>query len=313
MSTLDHRPYPKIAARPTVAARGGAWVATEKIHGANLVVATDGAEVRVGKRKAWLEAGEPFFGWQLLRLKLHRAALAVHAAVRASIAPGATIVRVYGELYGGAYPHSNVPPVPGASPVQTGIWYAPDIRFAAFDVFLEPDELFVAHADLERLAAAADLDVVPVLGRGSRADLDRLPVRYPSRVYAALGLPPIDGNLAEGMVLKSAAAGSPDDRSIVKRKIAELDEARFDEALPWDADARLSLNDLATLAARLVNPARVASARSKIGDAAPLADEIALDVLLDLTDAFPRAMRELAPEAEDVLRAGIVAQVGALG
>lgn len=29
-------------------------VATEKVHGANLVVATDGERVRIGKRKAWL-------------------------------------------------------------------------------------------------------------------------------------------------------------------------------------------------------------------------------------------------------------------
>src|SRR5215204_953539 len=69
---MEHRPYPKIpkqhdGSRPPLS---GSWVATEKIHGANLVVATDGTHDEVGKRKAWLAHDEPFFGWQLLRSDL---------------------------------------------------------------------------------------------------------------------------------------------------------------------------------------------------------------------------------------------------
>jgi hypothetical protein len=76
---MEHRPYPKIAFS-TLKGRGAdlvrveralaasdkmdasvAWVATEKIHGAQLVVTTDGTTVAFGKRKAWLLAGEAFF------------------------------------------------------------------------------------------------------------------------------------------------------------------------------------------------------------------------------------------------------------
>jgi hypothetical protein len=46
-----HRPYPKISQTLAHVALGDSrWIATEKIHGAQFVVATDGIEVAFGKR-----------------------------------------------------------------------------------------------------------------------------------------------------------------------------------------------------------------------------------------------------------------------
>ena len=57
---MDHRPFPKIPTTlPDIGGAGPLWVATEKIHGAQLVVATDGEQVAFGKRKAWLGEDEP--------------------------------------------------------------------------------------------------------------------------------------------------------------------------------------------------------------------------------------------------------------
>ncbi len=77
--SIQHLPYPKI--RTSLAgklAAKGEWVASEKIHGANMVIACDGKQVCFGKRKAWLEDDSPFFGWQLLRERLRRAILTIH-------------------------------------------------------------------------------------------------------------------------------------------------------------------------------------------------------------------------------------------
>ena len=82
---MQHRPFPKI---PTTLApssgAGGSWIATEKIHGAQLLLASDGDTVRFGKRKAWLAPDEPFFGWQLLRNELELAVPRPRAARRRS-------------------------------------------------------------------------------------------------------------------------------------------------------------------------------------------------------------------------------------
>ncbi|MEV0344132.1 hypothetical protein AB0H88_00090 [Nonomuraea sp. NPDC050680] len=74
-SAMRHVPFPKIPVASSAAvADNGIWIATEKIHGAQLVIAYDGREFRIGKRKAWLRGEEAFFGWQLLRGELEQAA-----------------------------------------------------------------------------------------------------------------------------------------------------------------------------------------------------------------------------------------------
>ena len=279
-------------------------MATEKIHGAQLVIAYDGRDVCVGKRKAWLRDDEPFFGWQLLRHDLER-------TVRLALSRGGVAVRIYGELYGGHYPHPEVAPVPGAAPVQTGIWYSPDIRFALFDVLYHdgPDDpgRFQPYADVAAIAAEAGLDVVPLLARGTQPTLDGLPVRFPSRVPHTRGLPELANNLAEGIVLRPDAQLSPEQRPVFKMKIEEFDEQRFDRSRPWDPHASLALVDLCRIGEAMVNPARLASACSKTGPAAgnELLDEVLLDVMVDLSQAFPAAMAALDDEQEAHLQAHI--------
>ena len=300
---MDHLPYPRIyGSLPNLSA--SRWIATEKVHGANLVVATDGREVRVGKRKAWLRDDDAFFGWQLLRPALAHAAVALWRALGAP-----RVLRLHGELYGGAYPHPDVAPMPGNTPVQTGIWYSPDVRFSLFDVQFDAGEgaTFMAHHALETLAAEHGLEAVPVLGRGARGELDALPVRFATRVPALHGLPAIAGNVAEGYVLKADAQMPCATRPAVKRKIPEFDEGRFDDGAAWDPAVSLSLDALRARAAVLMNPARIASARSKVGaDAGAACEEAALDALVDLEAAFPRAMAALDEASLDALRVELI-------
>ena len=301
---MDHRPFPKIpTALPDTSGAGSQWVATEKIHGAQLVLACDGERVAFGKRKAWLEDDAAFFGWQLLRAELGAAARTVHEQL-----DRAGAIYIYGELFGGRYPHPEVEALPGMSPVQTGIWYAPGLHFAAFDVLVVDgdDARFLAHAEVEALAASAELGVVPLLGRGTRRELVALPVRYPTRVPDQLGLPALADNVAEGFVLKPDRELAPDERPVVKHKIPEFDDNRFDASAAFDSHAHLEIDALLRWSARMVNPARIASARSKIGeDQAAILDEVVLDVWIDLEAIFPRRMLGLAEAEDEALRAGL--------
>jgi Rnl2 family RNA ligase len=305
---VRHRGFPKIAGpgeHPGAAPPGGPWVALEKIHGAQMVLAVAGDELQFGKRKAWLAHDEPFFGWQLLRTQLTTAA---HAA-RARLA--AHTVVLYGELYGGSYPHPDVAAVPGLAPVQTGIWYAPDLRYAVFDVLVATGEAdegeFLAHRDVAALAAAIGLDSPPLLHAGPRSAVEMVPLGQSTRIPARLGLPELAGNLAEGVVSKPDARARPGARVVYKRKIAEFDEQRFSESAAWDTDQRLGLAALVAHGLRLVNPPRIASALSKWGqgDRGALLDEVALDVLIDLAAAFPTSLAALTPADEETLRAAI--------
>ncbi|WP_394837910.1 RNA ligase [Pendulispora rubella] len=298
---MEHRPFPKIPLHPRDAApsKASRWVATEKIHGAHVVIGTDGVSVHFGKRKSWLGAGDAFFGWQLLRSPLEIAAREVHRRVGRR-GP----MYLYGELYGGAYPHPDVTPMRGVSAVQTGIWYAPDIQFALFDILVD-DGVFLAHSKLDAFTQGTALRLVPTLLEGTRAEVSALAPRFETRVPR--DLPALAGNFAEGLVLKPDADLAPSDRPVFKVKIPEFSEVRFDESVPWNSGVRLSEDELQMWAARLVNPPRLASAHSKVGDDSleALLDEVVLDVLIDLEAAFPRAMGSLAAAEEERLRAHI--------
>lgn len=79
------------------------------------------------------------------------------------------------------------------------------------------------------------------------------------------------------------------------------------------AGAAIEASELTRLATRLVNPARIASARSKVGtEADAIVNEVVLDVLIDIEAAFPRAFAALDPAAEDALRASLAALARAL-
>ena len=307
---MRFRPYAKMSSAGDARAQpspGGTWVALEKLHGAQLVVAVQGGQVHFGKRKAWLTDEAPFFGWQLLRVQLADAARRMARAVGAE----GDAVYLYGELVGGHYPHPDVPGVPGMTPVQTGIWYAPDMRWAPFDILVarsdEDEGVLLAHRDVE--AAVHDVGLVPppVVRRGTRSDMEAAPTRAQTRFPALLGLPPIPGNVAEGLVIKSEQRAAPGQRASFKRKIEEFNEARFDESEAWDPHQRLSLDALTAWAERLVNAARIASALSKWGrsDAAQVLDEVVLDVRVDLELAFPLTCRLLDAAGEDHLSARI--------
>ncbi len=243
---------------------------------------------------------EPFFGWQLLRAELSEAARKISMSIYGDIEDPPYNVRVYGELYGGSYPHPDVLVAPGASAVQTGIWYCPDVKFTAFDIVVD-DNFFLADDEMRATCTRHGLQVSPLLRRGTRAELERMQVCFQSRVPDLLGLPPIAGNWAEGMVLKPDERASINDRYVIKRKIPEFDDAKFDDSAAWDQNAQLSAQAIGDLAARLVNPARWASARSKAGEnRQQIFDEVVLDVLIDLEAAFPAAM--VAHDGEKIVR-----------
>ncbi|MFT4622731.1 MAG: Rnl2 family RNA ligase [Myxococcota bacterium] len=291
---MAFRTYPKMGRSVAHDATGGTWVATEKIHGAQLVAAVIGGEVRFGKRKDWL-GDAPFFGWQLLAPGLIEPLRGVARAL------GAAEVWVYGELYGGAYPHPDVAAVPGLQAVQTGVWYAPDLRWSPFDLLVasgpdDPGELLAFH-EIEALAAGVGLHTAPVVGRGPRAAMGGLPVSFATRVPALHGLPAIGDNLAEGLVIKPDARARAGQRPVYKRKIEAFEEARFGEAERWNP-GELDAAALRLWIDRLVNGARLASARSKVGESADaVVEEVALDVAMDLEEVFGDAWARSDQEA----------------
>jgi Rnl2 family RNA ligase len=302
-------PYPKIVDRIAAwnadetdrrALDRQLWVASEKIHGANLCICTDGTEIAVAKRRAVLDAGDPFFGYKRAIAPLVPAVRALFRQLR-----DAAWALLYGELFGGHYPHPRVTAIDGIAPVQTAIHYHPDVRFCAFDlatVNAAGEATFVSYRRAVALFESTGIPVAPTLRTGRLDELLELPVEFATRVPAQLGLPALPDNWAEGMVIKPWDVEAPlaDARPVLKRKRPEFAETR-DELAP--AVGARSTGDDALAAAEaaltaMLTDARVHSAITKLGspqagDPGAGIDAIVAEVLADLRDELDRAHGEL--------------------
>ena len=284
---MRFRPFPKLPRGATHDGTGGPWIALEKLHGAQLVVGVDADSIRFGKRKAWLRDDDPFFGWRLIANEVAERARALARAA------GAPQVTIYGELCGGAYPHPDVDAIEGIGPVQVGVFYAADLVWVPFDVLLTQDDadqgVLASFTDLSAWASTADLILPDVLARGPRAAMAAVELPFDTRLPARLGLPPLDGNVAEGIVARPDRTMAADSRPAYKRKLARFDDAAYLASAPFDPT--LSEAALVAWGVRLVGPSRVASARSKVGiDPQHIIEEIVLDVGIDLEATFPAAV-----------------------
>lgn len=292
------------------------WVVTEKIHGANFCLVTDGRAVRCANRRHFLAPDEPFFGYQRLLARLEQPVRAAWALARRE-RPGLERLALYGELFGGAYPHPDVPPDPLVQPVQTGVYYAPSVEFCAFDLAAEQGARR-AYLDYDQALAicreAGVMAAEPLLRGGYSAAL-AYPVGFGSTIPARLGLPPLaQPNLAEGVVIKplqalTVAGGRGPLRPVLKKKIAQFaEDRRYSAAQKWEAvrpdPGAAELARLEWLAYNLVTENRLRSAVSKLGPGRPRDGRHAQrlfrllrdDVLEQLAEDQPEALARLRPD-----------------
>ncbi|WP_160147044.1 RNA ligase family protein [Thermomonospora echinospora] len=272
-------------------------MAEEKVHGANLALVTDGVRARAASRRGLLDTDEldAFFGLARIWPVLATSAVAV-ARELVRERPDVTEVVLFGELAGGRYPHPHVPEVAGLAPVQTGVWYSPDLVWLGFDAVARTASgpLWLGRAELEERLSRTGLGCVPLLGRGRRNELRELPVEFPTRVPAGLGLPELPDNRAEGYVLKPAGSWpswEKGERPTLKVKHpAFAEDDRYNGSRPFIPPPEGAAGVPAWLLAAAVDrltPARVASGRSKLGPAAKpdaLAAEVLDDLLTDLAE-----------------------------
>ena len=255
------------------------WCVTEKIHGANFcfLCDNDGQRIRCGKRTALLSEVDDFFGYKRRLLQSLTPPIQQLYQYVKGTHPEMEKLYVFGELFGGSYPHPDVPRVPNVSPVQTGIWYCPDIEFCAFDLAIGVNEK-QTYLDYEYVLVAfqqVSLFHAEPLFIGKYEEALEYQLGFQSQVPTKFGLPPLpETNKAEGIVIKpmrellvKTSKGAAV-RAIVKRKIEEFSEEKYSQAQKQEskADGELSMVDLLRFEFdALVTDNRLNNALSKLG------------------------------------------------
>lgn len=255
------------------------WCVTEKIHGANFcfVCDNDGQRVRCGKRTSLLSDTDEFFGYKRrLVNEIIPKIQQLYQFVQNTF-PDLEKLYVFGELFGGSYPHPDVPKIPNINAIQTGIWYCPDIDYYAFDLAIVINNK-QTYLDYEYALTAfqhVNLFHAEPLFIGKYEETLDFKLGFNSYVPTKLGFPPlIEENKAEGVVIKPMheimvkTTKGLSVRAIVKKKIEEFSEDKYSQAEKHElkTDGELSQVDLLRFEIdALITDNRLNNAVSKLG------------------------------------------------
>lgn len=226
------------------------YIVQEKVHGVNLSFTTDGKEIVTAKRTEVLSEAGNFHYARAVRDRYHDAIISLFEELHE--ASGAESVTIFGELFGGAYPHPDVARDKQAKTVRKGVFYAPFNDFAAFDIFvgdtyLDPELAGLLFEKFGFMHARA-------LFKGTLAECLSYPNEFPTTIPALYGLPEIAGNCCEGVVIRPEKAVflQPGSRVIIKNKNGKFAGKENGGNRPSDngklsGDAAALLEEISTL------------------------------------------------------------------
>ena len=179
------------------------FVVQEKVHGSNCSFLCDGEQIKFAKRTAVVADGEDFYQWQELAERYRERIFKVYRILKDRF-PDLTTIIVYGEMFGGAYPHKEVKRIGAMSAIQKGVYYCPGHDFYGFDIYVyTPDEAFYLDVDTtNHIFVEAGFLYAETLFEGTLDECLAYQNAFPSNLYKHFGLPEIEDNICEGVVIR---------------------------------------------------------------------------------------------------------------
>ena len=248
------------------------FVVQEKVHGSNACFVTDGQTVNFGKRTAFVEPGEKFYDYEELLERYTSKVIALYSIIKENFFDLKTLT-IFGEMFGGKYPHPDVKNDSKTSVIQKGVFYCPTHEFYAFDLYVTTEESgrYLTVDEANNFFEQGRLFYAKTLFRGSLSECMQYPNTFQSQVSNWLGFPPIEDNICEGVVIRPVEptylrTGS---RVLLKNKNARFAEKKSvkkrEPKLFVEPSYSDSLNNLLLVTEEYVTENRLNNVISKIG------------------------------------------------
>jgi len=191
------------------------FIATEKLHGSNFSIYTDGKSIKCARRNGFLEENENFHQAQNIAENMKDNIFDLYKFVAENIdytmeTEEDFVLILFGEVTG--------------ERVQLGISYGENaVRFFDILVYKESAMKFMDYSEFKMVCDKFELETVPVLEKGSLEDLLKMNPEFDSKILGT------ENNTAEGMVLKfwhekEFLPGEDRDRIMLKFKCKKFDE-----------------------------------------------------------------------------------------
>lgn len=254
------------------------YVVQEKVHGANLSFITDGQKIVSAKRTELVLDNEEFFNSKIVLENYKDRIFSLFKEVEKLY--NIKSVTIFGELFGGGYPHSDIQKHDNAKLVQRGIYYVPFNDFFAFDIMLDNEK----YLDVETANLLFDKHkfiYAKTLFKGSLKDCLAYSNTFKTTIPKEYNLPELDGNICEGVVIRPTQPsflriGS---RIIIKNKNEKwsennnyIDKSILSKLLHEGEELSEEASLLCEEAYKLITQNRLNNVVSKIGEADPKKD-----------------------------------------
>lgn len=177
------------------------FVVQEKVHGANLSFITqNGVHFKTAKRSGLIYKGEDFFNYETVLEGILPKFKQLWNILKKNN-PDVKQMSIFGEIFGGSYPHPEVEKHKGAIRVQKGIFYSPKNHFYAFDILINSESYLnvdLANFYFEKVG----LLHAKTLYKGSIEECLNYQNDFNTLIPLKFNLPPIEPNITEGVVIK---------------------------------------------------------------------------------------------------------------
>ena len=177
------------------------FVVQEKIHGSNLSYwTTDGKTFYSGKRTGEIEKNEKFYNYEIVLGDIKPKLELLWKSIKKDFTELKQLT-VFGELFGGDYPHPDIEVDKKSIMVQKGIFYSPKNHFYAFDILLDTEnylDVNIANKYFEEVK----LLHAKTIFKGSIVECMKQENDFNTTIPKELELPILEPNIVEGVVIK---------------------------------------------------------------------------------------------------------------
>lgn len=243
------------------------FIVQEKVHGANFSFWTDGENVKCAKRTGFIKDNENFYDYEIVLDKYGDKIIEMFKGLKKEkyLDDNLQELVVYGEIYGGNYPHPNVE-AKTVKTVQKGVYYSNDVDFIAFDI--KANGVYIPFKKFKASCMVGQIPFLDAIAEGTLDECLAISNEYPTTIPKMHGLPEIENNMCEGNVIRPLDVLYFDNgsRVILKNKNTKFAEKKRNKSkLKPSKEVPEYVKSLQIDGVRYINENRLRNVISKIG------------------------------------------------